>query len=338
MKKLLAFAVFCLSLSLVAAPVSAAGVNTGPFSADSILADPLEQGGLVLSGQLEIYTANQAIINDGDGNPEWDALKDAGIESFVLTVIPVRLAYGITDDISVRVTIPYVSQTLMFTESMSGPYDEWDAAGGGNFGDIRIEALYEVVKEGESMPSIGANLGVKLATGPYDRDYFGMKEPMLGTGSTDYSLTGVVKKQIGPVIGKALLSYVITGPTNYTPIGAGILVVADPAEKFVYSITAAYPVSPLLEVGGEIWGVIGDLQTYRVDGMPSGTWVSTRDDTAINEIILSPYVVYSVMDDFTVRGAIEIPLTQQPTFNLSDSRLHTFNGNTVTVGGSWRIM
>jgi|GEM_PF-5127443 len=331
MKKVFTLVISCLVFALAAGPVSAAYVYTGLLTEDLIMSEPLARGQMDFSGGIQYFTASEisSIIASGPGtDPKWEPLGDVDVTTLTQMVIPLVFAYGITDDIAVRVTAPYVSYNQAFEES-SGMEDVI----GSGIGDLRIEGLYRIIREDENMPSITGNLGIKFATGTYDKDFISVAfdEPWIGTGANDVILSAIVAKQLGPVVGKVLLGYVLTDAVFYDG-PSSTTVVISPAERTVYSVACIYPMDSQLEFGGEIWGMAGGKDTFTISG-----YSMTIPDSEISAIFLSPYVAFKPMEELEIRGRIEVPLSQQPTYSLSDGMQNGIKGTNISVGGTWSM-
>ncbi|MCX5726746.1 MAG: hypothetical protein NT030_06195, partial [Candidatus Saganbacteria bacterium] len=198
MKKLFVFAVVCAMLFSLINASFAAGYLSG-----NIMSDPLAAGKMDFSQRIDSSIASET-LDMGGSAPKWAPI-DAHY-SFTNLVLPMMFAFGLTDNISFRTTIPYVST------NMTNPYG--GTLNGTGLGDIRSEVLFGLLKESAVVPSIAVNLGIKFPTGKFrdlahitgidfgGTDYYWYPELPTGTGGTDYSLSFILGKKLGPVNGK----------------------------------------------------------------------------------------------------------------------------------------
>lgn len=323
MKKALLIA--CV-LSLVVSPVSFAAPpiphptvlhSTGAISDGSIMSQPLPAGKMCLSGNIEYYSPTE-LVDSSSGDPEWASLSDMSIDSISSMVIPIRFGYGITDNLSVRATLPYVSLSLKG--------DIGDVSGSG-IGDARLEGVYQFMNETDNMPSLAGNLSIKLATGKYKdlKD----DEIAIGTGGTDVIASVFASKKMGPVVGKAMLGYEVTGKmTDFSDS----LWEFDPSDPVLLSLSCLYPVSADLEIGGELWGsFLGpDIATLGSDS----NVVENSNGTVM---WLSPWVSYKVSPAVSVKGVIDYPISVQATNSFVNGGENQTKGLNLNVGVSWTI-
>ena len=305
--------------------------GTGYISDNLIMSEPLPAGGMSFSGNIEYYSPSNIVSADnffGSDDPEWSTLGDAGIDSVSLIVIPLRFAYGITSDISVRAMIPYISATVT-------PSDN-DAVSGSGIGDARIEGLYRFMKESEGMPSISGNLGVKLATGTHDYDKL-LSDQVLatGTGGTDIYASVIFGKKLGPVEGKALLGYELTGKITdiYGTTGSTWADMdLDPSDPILFSLSVLYPATPDLEIGGELYGSSGGED---IASKGSESMVHSNSNGTL--IWLSPYLSYRISPASSIRGVIDYPISVAATKSLVNGGENQTKGFNIIVGMDWTI-
>ena len=113
------------------------------------------------------------------------------------------------------------------------PYKFIDLGEGGEedgIGDINISTKYQLLEETERMPAIAISLNVKTETGDENES--------LGTGETNYGLTGIFTKGIG--------GFGVHANLGYTFVGGG----AD--DTLSYSLALEYAINKSLNIVGEI--------------------------------------------------------------------------------------
>lgn len=236
----------------------------------------------------------------------------------MLTVIPFRAAYGVTDNLSVRITVPFIH---FHYEDLDPPVQA-----GYGIGDYRLEGLYSILKETDSGPSTAVNLTIKPASAT-DWEHTGLNEWPVGSGATDWMIAGVFGKKIGPIEGKAVLGFNFRGTTLH---GDYII----PGTEFICSLAGVYPTGDY-EYGAEVWGNFAPnpMVTFTVlheDAM--------MEDAELRVINISPFVRYKASTDVVFKAAVDIPVaTRLPFDNKSDNGLRSFRGVNVTLGGTWTI-
>ncbi|MCX5726745.1 MAG: transporter [Candidatus Saganbacteria bacterium] len=288
MKKLFILFILCVVLFSLCQISFASSYLDG-----TIMSDPLGAGKMDISGKIDCFIGSE-VVNLFIDEPEWALLSDALISSVTSLVIPLKFAYGVTDALSLRATLPYVSSSV---NSNGSPIN------GSGIGDARLEGLYRFVKESGGMPSIAANLGIKFATGKYKG--LEANELPVGTGGTDYYLSFIFGKKLGPVNGKALLGYAVMGRIDTwigTPSPPEAFV--DPAEQLLFSLSLAYPVNESFEIGGELWGNSCGQEIIRTTGNEQGLPYSQR-----LQAYLSPYIAFMPSPGLSLRAAIDYPLS-----------------------------
>jgi len=311
-------------LVILAFASSASAVNlyrnvshaVGYLSEDLIMSEPLPQGKACLSGNIEYYMPSDVMINVS--HPKWESLNDGGVDAVSLTVIPIKVAYGITDALSVRLTIPYISESYK--------PELYDASSATGIGDARLEGIYLFMKETESFPSIAGSLGIKLATGKYKdlKD----TELALGTGGTDIYASAIFGKKLGPVNGKALIGYMLTGRmVDY--LGSGLTI--DPADPIIFSVACIYPATADINIGGELWGRSGGKDLWT-----NGDSIMVEDSEG-TVIWLSPFVNYQVSPALGLRGVIDYPLSVPATNSMLGGGENLMKGLNITIGANWII-
>jgi uncharacterized membrane protein YqaE (UPF0057 family) len=318
MKKSAFVLVVCLALVSVSVPSFAVYLREGYFSNDFIMSKNLSKSQVDLSAQIE-YTDISAIYNsntDGMFDPVHSAFKQT-----TLTVVPLKAAYGITDDLSVRITFPLVSwRYLLNSGAARGDY---------GLGDIRLEGLYNIAKENGNMPSIAVNVGVKAASGK-NWNWLGKNEyPPIGTGSTDLWISGIFTKNLWGLDGKALVGYYFPG-VNPSPIFNFL-----PGTELLCSASLGCAKGQL-EYGGEIWGAFaGPIMAISPVTGPN----QMIEDSEISKLFFSPYVNYKMSDSLLLKAVADIPFGTPASKGLTPTflMLDWMRGATYTIGATWTI-
>ena len=196
-------------------------------------------------------------------------------------------------------------------------------------GDARPEGLYRFIKESEGSPSIAANIGLKFATGK-NKDLESDELPT-GTGSTDYCLSVIFGKKLGPIAGKALLGYSVIGE-GVSEWWLGPDNNVDPGEQLLFSLSGAYPVNESFEVGGELWGNSCGPEIISGSG-----WEFQMPKSERLQIYFSPYLAFMPSPGVSLRAAIDYPISVPAAFDYENSPMGWFKGMTLSVGGSITI-
>jgi len=321
MKRTLTIIFSCLMIFLLVGPCFAVYQKDGYFSNDFIMSIPLSQSKVQLSAQIEYAYLNE-IYTDTTGDDDYGFLPTQSSYSGVTaTVIPLKVAYGLTDNVSVRLTVPFIS----WNEDSKDPTLNGPSQRGYGVGDARIEGLYQVAKETDSMPSVGINAGVKVASGKNSR-WARYPELPQGTGSTDCYISGIFMKKMWGLTGKALLGYYYTGSTPY---GGGSVL---PGSAIISSIACAVPAGKM-EYGAEIWGSFAGKDLM----VPDNSVNYMADYTEDTVMDLSPYINFKVSDDLTLKAVLDIPINPVGTISWANNTLDNFRGVNLTLGANWMI-
>ena len=134
------------------------------------------------------------------------------------------LKYGIIKNLDLGLEIPY--KFIDFNEG-----DDVDG-----IGDIIFSTKCHFLDEGKNLPALALSYSIKSKTGDKDKG--------LGSGEIDYSLNGIITKEIGDFT---------------THINFGYTFVGEPKEEdlddiFSYSLAVEYPINENLNMLGEILG------------------------------------------------------------------------------------
>jgi len=102
-------------------------------------------------------------------------------------------------------------------------------------GDIELTLTHLFFPENGSLPAFAAAAEVKLPTA---------KNPLIGTGKTDFTLWGIASKRLGRLDLHANLGYTVVGK----PAGTNLGNIVD------YAIAEEYHLSPQVDIVGEVLG------------------------------------------------------------------------------------
>jgi len=322
MKKIL-FLIISSILVVYSSPALASWGYSAPVGDNAVMTDPLEAGQAIFSADVENFWVTEII--DMSVPPwlraEWAPLGDANIDSIYGWMVPVRVGYGVTNDLSVRLTAPLMSLNM---KADSG--DQYDSGAG----DLIVEALYQVMKESAAMPAILVNMGVRLPTGRrYKSSFIDYAEFSMGTGANELLFSGILKKKLGPVNGKAVLTYNRPDPVVYDD---GITLVSK--EKWIYSFSLVYPTG-LVDVGGEIWAINAGPELWK-DFPGYGNVVF--ESSSISAMYGSLFAVLQASPTLAFRGAMHFPLSQQPSWSQSDAGFNMLRGGKVSFGAELKTI
>jgi hypothetical protein len=317
MKRLVVVLVLCAALVSVSVPSFAVYFREGYFSNDFIMSKNLSKSQIDLSAQLEYTNLTEIYVNNTGGIfvPAQQVFKQN-----TLTVVPLKMAYGITNDLSVRITLPLISwQYYMF---------DHPAINGYGLGDIRMEGLYNISKENGNMPSVAVNAGVKAASGK-NWDLTGKNEYPTGTGSTDLWISGIFTKKLWGLDGKGLVGYYFSG-TN--PLRGNNFL---PGTELLCSASLSCSKGQF-EYGGELWGSFAGPTKLIVPGAHPDEMVENSETSVIT---FSPYVNYKMSDSFLLKAVVDIPFEMPAPTGGSATflSLDIMRGYTFTIGATWTI-
>jgi hypothetical protein len=325
--------VICL-LVVLSVPSLALYPNSGPLSEGQILSDTLKQGKMSIGANIEYFSAADT-ISWASGDPEWKPINDdefSPLVSFTCMVVPLRFAYGLSDNVSARITVPYVSTNITFVD---GFLPDGENVAGSGIGDTRIEVLWQALNESSGGFDLGLNLGAKLATastipvtfddGTGQADYL-----VVGTGANDVTLSAILKKTLGAMVGKASLTFVKAGTQNVQIEASGAFLPLYPGDHMLYSVAGEYQLQ-MFTVGAELWGM-----SLGKTSIPVSTG-ATMDNSEVSALYIAPYASFNVTKDLSIKGVVEVPLSQQATYNYCDMGGWGFKGMNLMVGATLNI-
>jgi hypothetical protein len=293
-------------------------LQTAYIANDSILTKQVGQGKTLLSADFAYMSADQTADYDSVTD-EWIKWKGMKNIYYVMQVVPIRLAYGLSDNLSLRVTVPWVHHIM---REFSGTYMM-----GYGIGDIKFEALYSIINESDKSPSFAVNTGLKTSSGRS----FSQRDPNempVGTGNVDMSLSGIWEKTNGNMALKGLAGYVLRFPV----IASGVLY--KPADNIILSCAGELIASEQLRYGAELWARLIPGKDY----MKQGDNGSMVDDTDVSLLSITPYINYEYNKDVSLKGSLEVPLAGKASSSMADiypERI--FRGVNMTVGVAWKI-
>lgn len=192
-------ALFCISSTTVVAdhPGVAFGIGgAGPIT--TISANPVPVGSWGFGIQTEIINNHEFSTEQLE---DFAARALAGVHSVdQITGTSFSLAYGITEDLSVSVRLPYIKRVNTREGELEGSIPEAHTHGDSSgFGDLLVLGQYRV--SNSSATDVSVLFGLKSSTGEtHDNDDEGARfetEFQPGTGSWDFLLGGAISKNSG---------------------------------------------------------------------------------------------------------------------------------------------
>jgi hypothetical protein len=165
---------------------------------------------------LETETARLPAKGHGDVQFVYEyQTSSVGDES----AIPLVLSYGLTDRLELAVEpVAYTSIKPKGAKSASG------------FGDTEVTLTYLIAPESGPRPAIAIAGEVKFPT---------TKNPLIGTGSTDYRIFGIVSKRVGRFDLHANLGYTVVGNSSGSAIQSSNIVDYAAALEFIATPTVS---------------------------------------------------------------------------------------------------
>jgi len=329
LKKIICSFLIVLSVFVFYYPSFAIGLVTSYISEGFFLTDPLKAGKTDIGIDTQYVSASKVVnifdyLSDMSLAPEWVNLKDSSLNSISQTVTALKISYGFSDKVSLRITIPHVSTDLGIT---SYP----DQAGQG-LSDVILEGLYGVQEEKDGSPFIGLNFAVKPATGrSHD---LGKSEFPQGTGSTNLYFSGIVKKDIGAATFKGLLGYAVIGNGEIDIFGEngfqGLWI--DGGDEIFGSLYLGYAVTDALEVGAEIWGSEAPKEVWGMAGISSDI-----EGTETSVLYTSFSAGYKVMKDLMLGAVLDLPFNNTPSFAMGNGGAYLYKGTALNLKATWSI-
>jgi hypothetical protein len=302
----------CLGLTGAAqATHLSSGVQGRQSGAIKTLSPATLRAGEWLGGLSFEYSRSDTI-----SDAKLEALADAGVEGVhsvdSISTTSFSLAYGVTNDFTVYLQLPYVNRDNI----REGHFDEdemeaeverlGDSRG---IGDLTVLGQYRFFNQGETTAALFA--GVNLATGETDKtsdegERF-ETEFQPGSGSVDPILGIAARKSWGPSS--------LTGSLLYTIAGEGAQD-TDLGDQFDYSLAYAYRISGAASDEAEL---IGPASGYAVDLVLelNGAWRdqeetdgTTDRNSGVNIVYLSPGVSITSARGWFASLSVGIPVVK----------------------------
>ncbi len=316
MKKVSILALLVMLAIVSASPAFSDYFSKSYLANDLILSDNLNKGEIDLSAKAEYLTIAEIYIDNSDIMLE--PLTKTGISSFTFLVVPLRFSVGLTDNLTARLTAPFVK----IEESIR---DDGAFTGYG-LGDSKLEFLYMFTKESADLPGIALNIGATMPKGT-NINSLGMNEFPYGTGATDVYVSGILAKKIGEIDSKFLVGYASRGKIKWGTTNI------DPGDAIMLSAAGSGMMNKDLEVGAEISGFFTGEDNVDSAGLDT----TTQDKSPVTEIRVSPYITQKVGEGMHVKYLVEVPVTTRASLSPSDLILHEMRGVNVSIGFSWLI-
>jgi hypothetical protein len=235
---------------------------------------------------------------------KWISISDAGIDSMTYLNIPVRITYGLSESLSVRLVLPYA---MFNSKSKSG---QKSSASG--FGNVEIEGLYSLLNESANRPVLSALLNVKIGAGKKLAD-LAAEEGYVGSRSTDITLGLAAMKSVAAFKTKLFLGYLMTTPYKEKTSSTSPDIDVNLTDQLLFDLGIYLPLTAEWTLGGELWGAtsIGKEQ-WSLGG------VTTDIDNSIRDyMILTPLLSYNVSDKVQIRGSADFVLSKSTATTLS---------------------
>jgi hypothetical protein len=284
----------------------------------SVLSRPVDRGEFKLDAQVSYSTASEVAMNYP---PEWRPLSDAGIDSINYIYVPIRLTFGLLENLSLRCTIPYASINAELTGGTK--------QSGSGLANVELEGLMNIINGSPGALSLSGLFKLRLPSGKKLAD-LATNELYVGTRSMDLLFAGLMSKKLGAFKGSMMLGYLLTNPFTEA-IVSGFDFDVNITDQILYSFALVYPVNPKFEVGGEIWGAfsIGKEQ-ISASGITVDLDYSNRDS-----IMFTPMFKFRANERFTVNGNIDLILSKTAANSLNSYDLAKLTA--FTVGGTMDI-
>lgn len=235
-------------------------------------------GDLSVGLDVNMSSANDSFDADGEKTGAVNGI-DGGEASGM--VVNVGVDYGVMDNLSVHLNLPYVSNS--FSADVGGTTVESDGAG---LGDVSMGATY-------THGMWNGGLDVKLGTGTDFAAAAADGDLGTGSGSMDIGVGGGLSTEVAGCAVDVSLGYWITGAVT-VDVG-GTDVETNSGDAITFSVGGTYAIGDNLSVGLAVDGYsAGDSA---VDG-------TTTDDTGSMIVALTPSVNYSVNESINVSLAL----------------------------------
>ena len=331
MKKFLT--VLALGLILASPSLAIVSPSISFLSGDQIMSQVLPQGKINVSANLEYWNPNEItgamIPISGTAYDDTTTMMPIAADQLTSTLvnIPIRVSYGLTDNISLRFSTQYIKISDTWTNGAPYYYE------GSGLGDSKIEMLYLAAKETADMPSAAVNIGADILSGKSANSLPNNKsDTSLPTGlnTARYYLSGIFGKTFGAWDAKAMLGGIWESTDTF---GSNDRIYAPEVICSVCMATTA----GAWGYGGELSGLFAGENID--DYVPSApTSVTDRQDlTPISKISVTPFVSYKMSDNLTYKANIELPLATKGNNSAADMTLYSFKGPNVSIGVDWTI-
>jgi len=298
------------------------------FSDGSILTDLLDQGEFKTDVDVS-YSSASDFLDMGVLSPtaeaKWIPLSDAGQSSFTMTNVPLRMDYGVNENFSARVSLPYTS---LSSKSKTG-----STSSSSGLGNLEVEGLYAILKENEASPSFSTLVKIKLGAGKMYSE-LSTNEAPIGTRSTDITLAGVLAKKSGASTWKFLLGYTHSMPYKENMSGGSYPAFdIDLTDQIIYSLALSYPFDNQLTVAGELWGAVSLDKEVWSQTVAGNTYKAEFQNSSRGQLVFSPYLSYNLNENFSVKGAADLIVWKPAAVTVNF--LDMAKWNTVTLAGTY---
>ncbi len=277
-----------------------------------------------ISAKAEYWSAYELYLDNTDCVME--PLYRDRISSFNIFSVPLRVSYGLTDDLSLRFSAQFFQiDEVFFGYARNHQY-------GYGLGDSKIELLYQFVKESAEGPSIAVNAGADVLTGI---NYMNLPKAdsdttlATGTYAPNYYLSAIFGKKMDAWNGKAMIGYIVT-PIDRRSSSTTI----DPADQIICSLLMSTAAGDAVEYGGEI-----SAKFSGEDNRDEKFWIDTfdQDHSPVTRISLSPFIIYRQSEALSWKGVLEVPLATKGTTSWADFGLNRERGINLSIGGELLI-
>jgi len=320
MKKLLV--VFALSLFITAPSMAIVSPSISFLSADQIMSKVLPQGKIDVSAKIEYWNPNEEYLGNTDLFMEPIANDHL---TFTVLSIPLRISYGVTDNMSLRFSTQYVKYSMVETDISPS---NWEGSG---LGDSKIEMLYQVAKETANNPSIAVNVGADILSGVnYIELPKNASDTSLATGTyaPRYYLSGIFGKKYGVWDGMAMIGYIMQDADRF---GRDAWI---PANEIIYSVCMSTTAGGGLKYGGELSGIFAGENINDYTGLTDNT---VQGRTPITKVSVTPFVTYQQSEDISYKACLEIPLSMRGTTSSTNMDMYRYRGINISLGVNWAI-
>lgn len=315
--KLFVRIIFILIACLIFSNLSFAGLLADKTLLDSTLRADKWQ----IDGQVSYSLATETLTGT-PGNMKWISISDAGIDYFTYLNIPIKISYGLAENFSVRLVLPFASFN---GKSKTGPKSS--ASGLGN---VEIEGLYSFLNESVNRPALSALLNIKGGTGKKLAD-LAADEGYVGSRSTDITLGLVAMKSMAAFKTKLFLGYLMTTPYKEKTSSTSPDMDVNLTDQMLYALGGYLPLTTEWTLGGELWGAVSlGKEQWSLGGVTADINNSNRD-----YLMLTPSIYYTISDKMQIRGSADFVLSKSMATTVSIWDLLKFT--TYSVGASFNL-